>query len=60
MFADPHVVILDDGGAIGRYKAIGYSIRNRILTVVHVEEHGDKTRIISAWRATAAERRTYG
>lgn len=59
MFADPHVAIVDDGANIRRYKAIGYSIRDRVLMVVHVEEDGDRIRIIGAWRATAAERRLY-
>jgi uncharacterized DUF497 family protein len=41
-----------------RHIIIGYSNRERLLVVVHVDR-GDNIRIISARRATRYERRTY-
>jgi len=58
VFADPRVVILDDGGVEGRLVAIGLSARLRILCVVHVQR-GERDRIISARRATAADAAFY-
>jgi uncharacterized protein len=55
-FEDPNHAILDDGG--DSYVLIGFSLRGRLLTVVHVER-GERERIISAWRATETERRVY-
>ena len=37
---------------------IGYSLAQRILLVIYVE-HGERTRIISARRATRRERKLY-
>jgi len=37
---------------------MGYSLAQRVLLVVYVE-HGDRTRIISARRATSYERKLY-
>ena len=37
---------------------IGYSLSQRLLLVVHMER-GERTRIISAWPATQAERKLY-
>jgi len=37
---------------------LGYSLAQRILLVVYVE-HGDRTRLISARRATRHERKSY-
>jgi uncharacterized DUF497 family protein len=58
VFADPRVVFVDDGSGTGRLVAIGMSATPRLLTVVHVER-GERDRIISARRATAAEERLY-
>jgi uncharacterized protein len=55
-FEDPNHALIDDGGS--RYLLIGFSLRGRLLTVVHIER-GERERIISAWRATEAETRTY-
>ncbi|HEB99846.1 MAG TPA: BrnT family toxin [Thiotrichales bacterium] len=44
-----------------RFIMLGRSIRSRILVVCHCErEHGRVIRIISARKATQAERRHYG
>jgi hypothetical protein len=58
VFADPRAVYLDDGSGTDRMVVIGASIRERILYVVHVERR-QRDRIISARRATAAEREVY-
>lgn len=50
--------IIEDPTTEGRYVAIGYSRRGRILTVVH-EARGERERIISAWRSTREERKRY-
>ena len=42
-----------------RFGVIGYGGKNRLLFVVHAERLNDGFRIISAWRATSAERRIY-
>lgn len=42
-----------------RFGVIGYGAKNRLLFVVHAERLNDGFRIISAWRATTAERRIY-
>jgi uncharacterized DUF497 family protein len=42
-----------------RDAAIGFSSTGRLLTVVHVECSGEFIRIISAWRASAAEEALY-
>ncbi|MBC8334398.1 MAG: BrnT family toxin [Anaerolineales bacterium] len=41
-----------------RFVIIGNSLKNRILTVVHIER-GDNMRIISARKATQKERKYY-
>ncbi|MEO8349291.1 MAG: BrnT family toxin [Acidobacteriota bacterium] len=41
-----------------RFVLIGVSVRERTLVVVHTEE-GDNVRIVSARRATRAERKAY-
>ena len=38
---------------------IGFSSAGRLLTVVHIEFEGEFIRIISAWRASAAEEAFY-
>lgn len=58
VFADPLAVYLDDGSGVGTMVAIGTSLRERVLYVVHVER-GDRDRIISARRATVGERDVY-
>jgi uncharacterized DUF497 family protein len=58
VFADPRVVILDDGGNEGRLVAVGLSARLRLLCVVHVQR-GERDRIVSARRATAADETVY-
>ena len=42
-----------------RDAAIGFSSAARLLTVVHLELDGEFVRIISAWRASAAEEAFY-
>lgn len=42
-----------------REAAIGLSSIARLLTVVHLEVDGEFIRIISAWRASAAEEALY-
>jgi uncharacterized DUF497 family protein len=54
VFADPNVLLLDDGSEAERLVALGLSARVRVLYVVHVER-GDRDRIISARRATPTE-----
>lgn len=58
IFEDPHQLELEDVGHEDRLNAIGFSTRGRILFVVTFEV-GDRTRIISARRATSSERRRY-
>jgi hypothetical protein len=60
VFCDPLLVLTNAGeGAEGRNKAIGFSAGGRLLTVVHIEIDGELIRIISAWRASAAEEVLY-
>ena len=42
-----------------RDAVIGFSAAGRLLTVVHVEFEGEFIRIVSAWRASAAEEAFY-
>lgn len=59
VFFDPFRQIDDAStGAEQRDFVLGYSLRQRILLVVYVKR-GDRTRIISARRATAHERKYY-
>ncbi|MBX3001163.1 MAG: BrnT family toxin [Caldilineaceae bacterium] len=61
VLADPmRIVLLDEEHSIDeqRFITIGYSQSNKLLLVAHVERAG-KTRIISARKATANERRFY-
>jgi uncharacterized DUF497 family protein len=58
VFADPRVLFVDDGGSEGRLVAIGLSVRLGVLCVVHVQR-GERDRIISARRATAADEALY-
>lgn len=59
VFADPLAFILDDGRHPDRALIVGRSIEQRTLLVVFVEVDDDRTRIISARRATNPERRRY-
>ena len=52
-FADP-----DHADNESRLVTVGYSARNRLLVVCHVER-GGATRLISARRATARERKRH-
>ena len=42
-----------------RHRAVGYSKLERLLVVVHLEETENGFRIISAWKASGAERKLY-
>jgi uncharacterized DUF497 family protein len=63
VFADEHALIIDDpehSADETRLVLLGMSVRLRILVVVHVYRMAPETiRIISARRATKAERNTY-
>jgi len=60
VFIDPFLrIINDDISDELRYAAIGYSKALQLLYVVHLERHDEITRIISARKATTAERRIY-
>ncbi len=60
VFDDPLFVLQDASrNEESRNAAIGFSTAGRLLTVVHIEFEGESIRIISAWRASAAEEETY-
>jgi uncharacterized DUF497 family protein len=60
VFDDPFLMIKDASrNGEQRDAAIGFSSTGRLLTVVHVECSGEFIRIISAWRASAAEEALY-
>jgi uncharacterized DUF497 family protein len=59
-FDDPLFVLQDASRNEERRNAmIGFSSAGRLLTVVHIEVEGEFIRIISAWRASAAEEAFY-
>lgn len=58
VLAHPGVAVFDDGSGEGVLKAVGVSLRGRLLTVVHVPR-GERDRIISAWVSTREERKLY-
>jgi hypothetical protein len=60
VFDDP-LFLLTDGSRNQQRRdvAIGFSAGGRLLTVVHIELRGESIRIISAWRASAAEEALY-
>ena len=61
VFYDPLSATFDDPDhSVGerRFVTIGYSSRGRLVVVSH-SERGDATRIISARRATARERKRH-
>ena len=60
VFDDPLFVVRDASrNEELRDAVIGFSSIGRLLTVVHVEAEGEFIRIISAWRASAAEEAFY-
>ncbi len=62
VFDDPNSLPLNDADHSiheDRYILIGYSDKNRLLTVCYTERGSNIIRIISAWKATTAERRSY-
>jgi uncharacterized protein len=62
VFDDPYVLLRDDiehSDDEDRIQAIGMSHRLRVLFVVFVELKEDLFRIVSARRATLAERQSY-
>lgn len=59
-FFDPFVRVTDAGANTeARDAVIGMSENGRLLFVVHIEQDEDTFRLISARRATPAERRFY-
>jgi uncharacterized DUF497 family protein len=58
VFLDPYFLATDDPTAPDRFIALGFSRLARLLFVVHLER-GEKVRIISARRASRAERKSY-
>jgi uncharacterized protein len=60
VFFDPFLRIVDaEEGHEARYAAIGSTKAQQLLFVVHIARHEEITRIISARRTTATERRLY-
>jgi uncharacterized DUF497 family protein len=60
VFADPHTLVTSDARHAHRFNILGRSSRDRTLFVVYAEKFHDQTiRIISARRATRAERQAY-
>ena len=60
VFDDPLFVLQDASRNEERRDAvIGFSAAGRLLTVVPIEVEGEFIRIISAWRASAAEEAFY-
>lgn len=58
VFLDLDCIVVRDVASPDRYVALGFSGLARMLFVVHVER-GESVRLISARRATRAERATY-
>ncbi len=60
VFDDPLFVLRDASrNDETRDAAIGFSSAGKLLTVVHIESDGEHIRMISAWRASAAEEQLY-
>jgi uncharacterized DUF497 family protein len=59
VFGDPLALVVEDVSYGDRTIIIGESTRSRLLLVVYAEPDEGTTRIISARRATAHERRRY-
>jgi len=58
VFDDPHAIDAPDLDDFDRFVIIGVSSRSRVLFVVHAIR-GKRVRIVSARRASAAQRRKY-
>jgi len=58
-FRDPFGLVLDDPRYPERFILIGASSRQRVIFTVFVEREAALIRIVSARRATIAERRKY-
>ena len=58
VFADVEYLLNRDPAAPNRFIAVGFSRQARVLVVVHVVP-GQRTRIISARRATISEEKLY-
>jgi uncharacterized DUF497 family protein len=58
VFLDPYFLATDHPSAPERFIALGFSRLARLLFVVHLER-GERVRIISARRASRAERKSY-
>jgi hypothetical protein len=58
VFLDLNYLVVADANNPGRFIALGFSALARLLFVVHIER-GERTRIISARRATRREASTY-
>jgi uncharacterized protein len=61
IFLDPLAITIPDVGHSTleeRYATIGTTRTGRLLVVIHVDR-GRRVRLITAWPATPAERRTY-
>ncbi len=59
VFADPLALVLDDPNHSDRELIIGRTAEQHTLLVVFVEIDEDRTRLISARRATTHERKRY-
>jgi uncharacterized DUF497 family protein len=60
VFDDPLFVLQDASrNEEPRDAVIGFSASGRLLTVVHIAFEGESIRVISAWRASAAEEEIY-
>ncbi len=60
VFDDPFLcIVAADRNGQAREKAIGFSVRGRLLAVVHLEFEGEHIRLISAWTATETEEALY-
>jgi len=58
-FGDPLAIVLDEPSHADRLILIGESRRRRLIFTVYVEKREDIIRIISARKATPAERSRY-
>lgn len=61
IFNDPRIATISDpdhSEAEERFVSLGTSFIQRLLSVIHTERH-ERTRLISARKATKAERKSY-
>jgi uncharacterized protein len=58
---DPYALTREDDDSTGehRFVTLGCSDKNRCLIVVWAQPQEDEIRIISAWKATAQQRKRY-